>query len=136
MVAEAKTFAELHADVLGFLNGCVLVGHNIGFDGALLRAESERRGLPWPEPPMLDTGHVAAALFPDMTDLSLDAIAEQVGTKTRGRHTALGDCLVTAEVFARLIALMADRGTTTFGEARALAATPKRMIAQQRAAGW
>ena len=85
---------------------------------------------------MLDTGHVAAALFPDMTDLSLDAIAERVGVETKGRHTALGDCLVTAEIFARLIALMADRGAATFAEARALAGAPRRMIAQQKAAGW
>ncbi len=85
---------------------------------------------------MLDTGHVAAALFPEMTDLSLDAIAERVGVETKGRHTALGDCLVTAEILARLIALMADRDVATFGAAQALAGTPKRMIAQQKAAGW
>ena len=136
MVAEAPSFADLHPDIVSFLTGCVLVGHNIGFDGALLRAECARRDLTWDDPPMLDTGHVAAALFPDMTDLSLDAIAERVGVVTRGRHTALGDCLVTAEIFARLIALMADRGAVTFGDALDLAKTPKRMIAQQRAAGW
>ncbi len=136
MVAEAPSFAELHDDVVEFLKGCVLVGHNIGFDGALLRAESARCDRPWPDPPMLDTGRVAAALFPDLTDLSLDAIAERVGTETRGRHTALGDCLVTAEIFARLIALMSDRGALTFGEVQALARKPKRMIAKQRAAGW
>ncbi len=136
MVAGAPGFADLHGDLVGFLEGCVLVGHNIGFDRALLSAECARSGLSWPEPPTLDTGHVAAALFPDMTDLSLDAIAERVGVETRGRHTALGDCLVTAELFARLIALMADRGAGTFGDAQSLARTPKRMIAKQRAAGW
>ena len=136
MVADAPRFADLHADLAGFLKGCVLVGHNIGFDGALLRAECGRGDLPWQDPPTLDTGHVAAALFPEMTDLSLDAIAERVGVETKGRHTALGDCLVTAEIFARLIAVMADRGVATFEAARTLAGTPKRMIAQQKAAGW
>ncbi len=136
MVADAPRFADLHGDLSGFLKGCVLVGHNIGFDGALLRAECGRGDLPWQDPPMLDTGHVAAALFAEMTDLSLDAIAERVGVETKGRHTALGDCLVTAEIFARLIALMADRGVADFAAAQALAGTPKRMIAQQKAAGW
>ena len=136
MVAAAPTLADLHPDLVDFLEGCVLVGHNIGFDGALLRAECGRVGLPWPEPRMLDTGHLAAALFPDMTDLSLESIAARTGVETRGRHTALGDCLVTAEIFAKLIALMADCDTTTFGAAEALARTPKRMIKLQRAAGW
>jgi DNA polymerase-3 subunit epsilon len=77
-----------------------------------------------------------AALYPDMTDLSLDAIAERLGVEARGRHTALGDCLVTAEIFGKLVAVLADRGVTTFDEAQTLAATPKRMIGRQREAGW
>ena len=46
MVAEAPRFADLHGDLLGFLKGCVLVGHNIGFDGTLLRTECARGTCP------------------------------------------------------------------------------------------
>ena len=136
MVAEAPAFAALHPALSDFLGGCVLVGHNIGFDCALLRAECDRAGLPWADPPSLDTGHVVAALYPDMTDIDLDSIAERLGVEARGRHTALGDCLATAEIFSKLIALMADRDITTFEAARALAGKPKRLIGAQRAAGW
>ncbi len=136
MVADAPSLPEVHPDLTAFLQGCVLVGHNIGFDRALLQSECARAGLPWADPPMLDTGHLMAALYPDMTDLSLDAIAERLGAEARGRHTALGDCLVTAEIFSKLIALLADRGLTTFDAAQTLARTPKRMIGKQRDAGW
>ena len=51
-------------------------------------------------------------------------------------HTALGDALMTAEVYVRLLALMEDAGVATFGEALALAARPRRIIARQRESGW
>ena len=35
-----------------------------------------------------------------------------------GRHTALGDALVTAEVFLRLVPLLAEMGIQTLREAR------------------
>jgi DNA polymerase-3 subunit epsilon len=44
-------------------------------------------------------------------------IAERVGVRVIGRHTALGDALLTADVFLRLVPLLAERGIVTLGQA-------------------
>ena len=49
----------------------------------------------------------------------LEAIAECFGVLVLGRHTALGDAMVTAEEFLKLIPLIvAERGIHTLGQAR------------------
>ena len=50
--------------------------------------------------------------------VALSAIAERFGITVVGRHTALGDAQVTAEVFLQLIPLLAEKGIHTLGQAR------------------
>ena len=93
-------------------------------------------GLEWPEPAYLDTLLLAAALDPDLPELSLDALAQRLGVSVYGRHTALGDSLVTAEVFARLVPRLKDRGVATLGEAQAYSRRAKAILKAQEKAGW
>jgi DNA polymerase-3 subunit epsilon len=58
-------------------------------------------------------------LHPNLAANQLEAIAARMGVSVAGRHTALGDALMTAEVFLRMIPLLAERGIRTLGEARA-----------------
>jgi len=136
MVAGAPRVANVLPDLAEFLSGSVVVGHCIGFDLKMLEREAARAGIAWTRPPSLCTMRLAGALFSEADELSLDALAERLGVPARGRHTALGDALVTAEVYVRLLSLVADTGTASFGEAIALAERPKQIIAQQEASGW
>lgn len=101
-----------------FVEDAVLVGHNVGFDLAFLRAREERTGVRLTSP-VLDTLLLDAAVHPDHDGHSLEAIAGRLGVDVTGRHTALGDALVTADVFVRLLALLQARGISTLGEALA-----------------
>ena len=99
-----------------FADGTVLVGHNVGFDMSFFRAREERTGVRFVQP-VLDTLLLDAALHPDHERHSLEAIADRLGVDVLGRHTALGDALLTAEVFVRQLALLQQRGITTVGQA-------------------
>ena len=94
-----------------FLEGSVLVAHNGAFDMAFLR----KVGID--QPPLVDTLLLAHLLFPDLKDHRLERLAERFGVPVLGRHTALGDALMTAEVYARMIPLLKERGFRTLGQA-------------------
>jgi DNA polymerase-3 subunit epsilon len=70
---------------------------------------------------VLDTLLLSAAVHPESRSHGLEEIAGRLGVAVVGRHTALGDALVTAEVFLRLLPLLAERGIRTLAEARAAA---------------
>ena len=102
-----------------FAEDTVLVGHNVAFDMRFL-AETERRtGVRFTQP-VLDTLLLSAVAQPG-EDPSLEAVAARLGVEVIGRHTALGDALVTAEVFVRLVRLLEERGVATLADALAAA---------------
>jgi DNA polymerase III subunit epsilon len=136
MVRGAPKIAEVLAELAPMLDGAVMVGHSIGFDRAVLRQEAERCGAPWRDPVCLDTAQLAAVLLPDLPDLNLETVAAELGVSPVGRHTALGDALTAAELFARLLPLMEQAGARTLSDAEALAARAVQLRRAQREAGW
>ena len=136
MVASAPDFAGGWPPLADMMKGMVVVGHSIGFDLAILKAECDRCGLPWKTPPALDTALLYSALYPKEKDIGLESLAARFGVEIEGRHTALGDALVTAEVWIALMAQLVDRGIATYGAAREFSMGARVLLAQQRQAGW
>ncbi|MCC5860736.1 MAG: DNA polymerase III subunit epsilon [Gammaproteobacteria bacterium] len=100
-----------------FCEGTVLVAHNAAFDMRCLQLAESRAGVQF-DHPVLDTLLLSAVLSPEETSHRLESIAERLGLPIIGRHTAMGDALVTAEIFVRLLRLLADRGINTLAQAR------------------
>jgi DNA polymerase-3 subunit epsilon len=68
--------------------------------------------------PVLDTLMLSAVVQPNQPEHSLEAIAARFGINVIGRHTALGDAILTGEIFLKLIPLLAAQGVKTLKDAR------------------
>ncbi|MCM2251928.1 MAG: exonuclease domain-containing protein [Ramlibacter sp.] len=101
-----------------FAEDTVLVAHNAAFDMRLLQIAQERTGVVFAQP-VLDTLLLSALVHPGHADdHRLEQIAARLGVQVIGRHTALGDAIVTGEVFLKLVPLLAERGIRTLKQAR------------------
>ncbi|WP_221032655.1 3'-5' exonuclease [Actomonas aquatica] len=122
--------AEAMVDLLGYLQGAVIVGHHIGFDVEVISRACERClgfGLRnrWLDTMGLtlhleDAGAFgplleASSSAPPFRDFSLDGLCRRFGVLPHDRHTASGDAFLTAQIFLKLLSLAKHHGRETLG---------------------
>ena len=117
VLASQPTIAEVLPRFHRFCEDTVLVAHNAAFDMRFLELKEAATGVRFDQP-VLDTLLLSAVVHPSLEDHRLEAIAERLGIRVIGRHTALGDALLTGEILLKLIPLLAERGVATLKQAR------------------
>jgi DNA polymerase-3 subunit epsilon len=104
-LCDKPRFGELADDLIGFIEGAMLVMHNAAFDFGFLNAELERVQRPllrWDR--VVDTLALARRRHPG-APASLDALCRRYGVDLteREKHGALLDCRLLAAVYVELV---------------------------------
>jgi DNA polymerase III subunit epsilon len=99
-----------------FAADSILVAHNAAFDMKFLNLKEDECGLKFNHP-VLDILLLSVFLHDHCNEHSLDDIAKRFGIEIEGRHTAIGDALVTAGIFVRMIPMLKARGIITLRQA-------------------
>jgi len=118
-VAAAPAYGAIADDFEAFLSNCVVVGHTIGYDLTILERETKLAGSTWTPKRALDVKLLAEIARLPVAQHDLDRLAGILGVEVEGRHTALGDALATAGIFAALVPLLKQRGIRSLAEAEA-----------------
>lgn len=93
-----------HGGTAGDVGDTVIVGHNVGFDVAFIRAALERAGRPRLEGTIVDTVALARRLVRDeVPNCKLGTLAERLRLEHRPSHRALDDAWATADLLHYLI---------------------------------
>ena len=112
-VAKAPSFETVAGDVLERLRGAVVVGHNVRFDEAFVRAECERFGALLPEFPSLCTLGLVSTLALAVPSRRLADCCGAMGVRIDDAHSALGDARATSGLLTACLRVASDRGITS-----------------------
>ena len=115
MVATAPVFADIIPQLVGLLEGCVLVAHNADFDLSFLRNEMELCGLRFPDYPVLDTLKLARKNGKFERN-KLGVIAQAFGIDAAGAHRALADVRMTEKILYYFLQQFKQAGVQTWEE--------------------
>ncbi len=97
-IAGAPPMDAVLPELTAFLGSHPMIGHNVGFDAAFIRAA----GAP-PRLETFDTYDLAYVLLPGASEYNLGGLGKRFGLVHDDPHRALSDALVTRDLFLELM---------------------------------
>ena len=124
LLAQAPKPEALFPYLYQLFQDTALCAHSAAFDLNCLQREFELTLGRRLETPVICTVRLARRIFPELKNHHLDAVAQRLrlhfgrtGTHL-GRHRALGDALVTAELFLKFLRRLHPAGINTLADLR------------------
>ena len=118
MVMGAEQIDTVLPQFLDFCGGCILVAHNAQFDMGFIMENCDMQGISH-DFTYVDTLGIARILLKGQKKHTLDAVAKTLGVSLENHHRAVDDAEATAEIFVKLIPMMAKEGITTLAQMNA-----------------
>jgi DNA polymerase-3 subunit epsilon len=131
MVRDRPGIEEVLPPFRAFSRDSVLISHCAEFDMLFLRRQGRETDLEFPNP-VLDTMLLAAAVLSSRKDQSLEATVRRLGTRIHTRHSSLGDALTAAEIYLKLVPLLAKQGVHTLRQAQEASRRMERCVDYSR----
>ena len=115
MVADKPGADTVVPRFRAFVGDTVLVAHNAAFDLTFLKLKEAETGARF-DHVVLDTLLISVFLDRDTDDHSLETIAKRHGVTIENRHSAVGDAVATAQIFAAMLERLEARGVSTLDQ--------------------
>lgn len=135
-LAGKPQFGSVYPAFQAFIGKRVIIGHNIGFDLAVLERECALVGASPFTNRVLDTRLLGELCFPRLGGFTLDKLASHLGLEAHDRHDALADAELTANVFLALIPSLKEHGIRSLAEAETACRRLTAVLDDYNRAGW
>ncbi|MCK4259935.1 MAG: hypothetical protein KAX49_13215 [Halanaerobiales bacterium] len=103
MVQNAPIFSDILGDLVEFLAGTIVVGHNVSFDYRFLESEFQRAGITLPTIPSICTLNLVKKVDPNIPSGKLTLLCDHYDIQLENSHSAYADCEATAKLFRILM---------------------------------
>ena len=114
MVANCPDVLTVLDNFLEFKGLSPLIAHTASFDLNFINIKLRKYCGQRLNAPIIDTLILAQLLFPKEENLrSLDSLAQHYDIDLSERHTALGDALITAQIYTKMLGGLFDLGIET-----------------------
>ena len=112
MVMDAPVIEEILPKFLDFCKGAVLVAHNAEFDTSFITNKAEKMGIKTYYT-YIDTVLLGQFAVPHLSNYKLDTLAKHLKVSLENHHRAVDDAQATADIFIKLIDIIAERDIFT-----------------------
>ncbi len=113
MVDGRQGVCSVIGNFLDFIGDATLVAHNAEFDLAFMNIKLKWYTQTEIYNPVIDTYKLARAFYPELGCHDLDSLLKHHRVEVQDRHTALGDSLMTAQIFLHYLQALEEKNIET-----------------------